>query len=99
MQAQSTNWQDTIRFLQQLRLVDTSDSKIYLVSDNHRAHHKSEVQQEALRLNIEFVFLPSGTPEMNSIECLWGVIKRDFKSRMIEHKHVTISQKNFEGLL
>ena len=36
---------------------------------------------------------------MNSIECLWGVIKRDFKSRMIQHKHVTISQKNFENLL
>ena len=64
---------------------------MYLVADNHRAHYKAEVKQEADRLNIEFVFLPSGTPEMNSIESLWGVIKRDFKARLIMNRFVTIS--------
>jgi transposase len=83
MQAHSTNWVDTIKFLRKLREEEPSDKKIYLVSDNHRAHHKTEVAEVALGLNIEFVFLPAGTPEMNSIECLWGVIKRDFKSRLI----------------
>lgn len=91
MQATSTNWQDTIRFLKLLREAEPSDSRLYMVADNHRAHYKAEVQEEADRLNIEFVFLPSGTPELNSIESLWGVIKRDFKSRLIMNKLVTIS--------
>jgi len=57
------------------------------------------VAEVALGLNIEFVFLPAGTPKMNSIECLWDVIKRDFKSRLIQHKLVTIGQVHFEKLL
>jgi hypothetical protein len=72
-----------MKFLQLLRDAEPTNTKIFLVADNHRAHHKLEVVEIANRLNIEFVFLPAGTPEMNSIEALWSVIKRDFKSRLI----------------
>ena len=99
MQANSTNWQDTVRFLNLMREAEPSDTRLYLVADNHRAHYKAEVAQEADKLNMEFVFLPPGTPEMNSIESLWGVIKRDFKARLIMNKFVTISQPKFSALL
>lgn len=83
MQGESTNWEDVMRFLQLIRDAEPTDTRIYLVADNHRSHHKLEVAERARTLNIEFVFLPAGTPEINSIEALWSVIKRDFKSRLI----------------
>ena len=99
MQGRSTNWEEVVKFLRLLREAEPTNEKIYLVADNHRAHYKYEVSKEAHGLNIEFIFMPAGTPEMNSIEALGSVIKRDFKSRLIQLKLVTVKQVQFSAIL
>ena len=40
--------------------------------------------------NIEIKFLPSYSPEFNSIEPLWSVIKRRFKSKLVAENDIKI---------
>ena len=49
--------------------------------DNHPAHKTNINKEMARQLNFELMFMPPYTPELNSIEALWSVIKRDFKQR------------------
>jgi len=67
------------------------DEKIFLVLDNHPAHHTKDVVELAKNLNIELMFLPPYCPELNSIESLWGIIKRKVKKQLIENKMITLS--------
>ena len=62
-----------------------------MVLDNARAHITIAVREEAEFQNIELMFMPPYTPELNSIEALWSVIKRDFKKRILARKDVFIS--------
>ena len=43
--------------------------------------------------------MPPYTPELNSIESLWSVIKRDFKRRMFDNKEVNVTQAQFAKVL
>ena len=43
--------------------------------------------------------MPPYTPELNSIESLWSVVKRDFKRRMYDNKEVNVSQVQFTKVL
>ncbi len=45
------------------------------------------------------MFLPPYSPELNSIEALWGIVKRLVKKHLIENKLVTLTQKHFESIL
>ena len=49
--------------------------------------------------NIEIKFLPSYSPEFNSIEPLWSVIKRRFKSKLVAETDIKIDQSKFQMLL
>ena len=50
---------------------------ITLVLDNARYQHCAVVKSLAATLHIELLFLPSYSPNLNLIECLWKFIKRD----------------------
>jgi hypothetical protein len=67
--------------------------------DNHRAHHALTAKAEAAKQRIKLHFMPPYTPELNSIESLWSVIKRDFKRRMFDNKEVNIQQVQFNKVL
>ncbi len=67
--------------------------------DNHRAHHALTAKAEAARQRIQLHFMPPYTPELNSIESLWSVIKRDFKRRMFDNKEVNVTQVQFVKVL
>ena len=84
MQAETTNRASMVKFLELLRehLPLMKEQRIKMVLDNASVHHDRQVTAARERLNIEFMFLPAYTPELNSIECLWSVIKRDFKRRL-----------------
>jgi hypothetical protein len=69
------------------------------VLDNAAAHHNNLVKQLAAKLKIELMFLPAYTPELNPIEALWGIIKRDFKQRLMQTKHIVKEQAQFQELL
>ena len=80
MKAPSTNKDAVLKFLPLLRnKFPDPDQKVFVILDNHPSHHTREVVQLASDLNFEFMFLPPYCPELNSIEALWGIIKRNVK--------------------
>ena len=101
MMASSTNAEEFATFLKQLRRRFSSQRGrvIHLVLDNAAAHHHSLVKLLAARLKIELMFLPAYTPELNPIEALWGIIKKDFRKRLMETKHIVKKQPEFKQLL
>ena len=70
-----------------------------MVLDNASAHSDKELTKTTERLRIDFLFLPAYTPELNSIECLWSVIKKDFKQRLATVKFDKLAQTEFSQLL
>ena len=53
--------------------------KTVIVLDNHRAHKTVDVTRLARQLGFELLFQPPYCPEINSIESLWSIVKRDVK--------------------
>ena len=100
MQAPTTNKENVLKFLALLRKeFQDPDQKVFVVLDNHTSHHTKNVTELARNLNFELMFLPPYSPELNSIEALWGIVKRKVKKYLIEFKLVTLTQKNFEVIL
>ena len=96
----STNKEGVLRFLPLLRksFVDP-DQKVFVVLDNHPSHHTKDVTALAANLNFELMFLPPYSPELNSIEALWGIVKRSVKKQLIDNKLVTLTQVHFDKIL
>jgi len=88
---ESTNGDAFGRFLKKIRV--WADRKIFLVLDNAPAHRTLANKQLAATLKLELMFLPPYTPELNSIEALWSVIKSDFKQRAIARNMVRMKQE------
>jgi transposase len=99
MQGYSTNKDNVVEFLQLLRRQFLFQDKVYVVLDNHPAHHTLLVTDEAARLNFELMFMPPYSPELNAIEALWSVLKRNVKQQLVLRKLVNITQAGFEALL
>ena len=89
VQTETTNGPLFAQFLERLRkhVPFNKTQRIKLVLDNARAHYTSEVKAAADRFKIDFWYMPPYTPELNSIESLWSVIKRDFKRRLAPRKY------------
>jgi len=62
-------------FLEKLRSLHIDNSKIYLVLDNAKYQHCQYVMDKAVSLNIELLFLPPYSPNLNIIERLWKFSK------------------------
>jgi len=43
--------------------------------------------------------MPPYSPELNAIEPLWSVLKRDFKKRMLEHRVDKVEEHFFRKIL
>ena len=61
-------------FLQSIH--DKYQRKIYIVMDNARYQHCTEVTNFAKELDIEILFLPAYSPNLNIIERLWKFAKK-----------------------
>lgn len=62
-------------FLQQIH-AQYADKPIYIVLDNARYQHCKTVKTFAQSLNIQLVFLPPYSPNLNIIERLWKWLKK-----------------------
>jgi transposase len=83
----TTNSKNFINFLRLLRRLFKDDERtIHLILDNHRGHHTLQAKEYATKKRIALHFMPPYSPELNAIEPLWSVLKRDFKKRMLEHR-------------
>ena len=63
-------------FLRELKDANKQADKIYLVMDNARYNKAYSVQNLALELNIELIYLPPYSPNLNIIERLWKFFKK-----------------------
>ncbi|HIK37227.1 MAG: transposase [Geminocystis sp.] len=56
---------------------------ILAILDNFRSHKSYKVREKTEESGIELVFLPPKSPELNTIEQVWGVIKRVISVRFV----------------
>lgn len=74
----SVNAQSTQRLIEQILKANKNSKTIYLVSDNARYYKNAELQ-EFLKLHpkIEWIFLPTYSPNLNLIERLWKFMRKE----------------------
>ena len=70
------NAQSVCALLSKIALLHT-DIPVTLIMDNARYQHCELVKNFAKELNIELLFLPSYSPNLNIIERLWKWVKKD----------------------
>jgi transposase len=84
-----TKTEDFRQFLTEVRNRN-SDNRICLVLDNFATHKAKSVKDRAKELNIELIYLPPYSPDLNPIEYLWKSIKRIISISEIENKRELI---------
>jgi len=65
-----------LNLLTKLRKVYKNAGKLYIICDNAGYYKTENVKIEAEKLNIEFVFLPPYSPNLNLIERLWKFYRK-----------------------
>jgi putative transposase len=80
-----TKTEDFCQFLMEVRN-NNPINRICLVLDNFATHKAKGVRKKANELNIELIYLPPYSPDLNPIEYLWKSIKRIISISEIECK-------------
>lgn len=76
----AVNTQRLVDFIQEeLREFPTNEPKKTLILDNVRFHHSPEVKEACIRKNLNILFLPPYSPQLNPIEEFFGIIKSFYK--------------------
>ena len=94
-----TKSEDFCQFLTSVRN-NNPINRICLVLDNFQTHKAKLVREKANELNIELIYLPPYSPDLNPIEYLWKSIKRLISISRIECKQelIEIVQQSFFDL-
>lgn len=69
--------QATLEFLKEIKAKYPNKASIYLVIDNAQYYKNKEVRHYAEKLNIELIFLPPYSPNLNLIERFWKLVKKN----------------------
>jgi putative transposase len=77
--------EDVCAFLDSIRKANP-EGRIVLVLDNFRSHWANATREHALSLNIELVFLPPYSPDLNPIEFIWKSIKKVISKTFVENR-------------
>jgi transposase len=80
-----TKTEDFCGFLMEVRSCNPTN-RICLVLDNFATHKAKRVKEKAEELNIELIYLPPYSPDLNPKEYLWKSIKRIISISKIECK-------------
>ena len=73
----SVNGDSTISLLKYLEMLYPLATTIYVFLDNARYHYTKEIQEWEKTSRIKLIFLPPYSPELNLIERLWRVFKKN----------------------
>jgi putative transposase len=94
-----TKSEDFCCFLVEIRRCNPIN-RICLILDNFPTHKAKIVREKASELNIELIYLPPYSPDLNPIEYLWKSIKRIISISKIESKDelLEIVRTSFFGL-
>jgi putative transposase len=94
-----TKKEEFCQFLVEIRKSNPLN-RICLILDNFATHKAKSVKEKAKELNIELIYLPPYSPDLNPIEYLWKSIKRIISVSKIENKHelIAIVRDGFFGL-
>jgi hypothetical protein len=100
MQAAATNEGELLKFLPRIRAAcPTVVGALHLVLDNHSSHHSRNVAQICRLHNLVLHFMPSYSPEFNSIESLWATMKGRLRKALNAERDVNMTQPRFTELL
>ena len=80
-----TKSEDFCQFLMEVRKRNPIN-RICLILDNFATHKAKRVKERASELNIELIYLPPYSPDLNPIEYLWKSIKRIISISRIDRK-------------
>ena len=73
----SINTESTIELLEYLEFLYPLAVIIYVILDNAKYHYSLEVQDFLKNSKIRLIFLPTYSPELNLIERLWKIFKKN----------------------
>ena len=79
-----TKCDDFCEFLEEVRGHNPLN-RICLILDNFATHKANKVYERAKFLNIELIYLPPYSPDLNPIEFIWKSMKRFISIRSIEN--------------
>ncbi|MCF0226170.1 MAG: transposase [Methanobrevibacter sp.] len=60
-----------------IKKLTNKEKKLNIVLDNYRVHHAKIVEFACEILNIKLIYLPPYSPDLNPIEDVWRLIKRE----------------------
>jgi putative transposase len=75
--------EDVCGFLRSVRNANPN-GRIVLILDNFRSHRARATMVQAERLDIDLVFLPPYSPDLNPIEYIWKSVKRVISDRFVK---------------
>ena len=71
-------------FLDQVRKDYPDGKRVVFILDNAKYNHANSVREHAKELNIELLFLPPYSPNLNLIERIWKLLKSKLKNIFIK---------------
>lgn len=79
-QYKTINGESIIHFMNKLREQFSIEKRLHLIMDQAGYHKSKSVQEEANKLNINLVYLPPYSPNLNPIERLWKVMNEQVRN-------------------
>ena len=71
-------------FISEVRTRNKQYEGMIIILDNFSTHHAALVKEAALNANIELVYLPPYSPDLNPIEFIWKTVKRKISLTFIK---------------
>jgi transposase len=82
---ETVNGESIVHFITRLRNKSKKTGKIYLILDGAGYHRTEIVKDAAQRLNIQLVYLPAYSPNLNPIEQLWKLMNEFSRNNKFFH--------------
>ena len=86
VQGKSVNAQSTIRLLKKLEKTNPGKGTIHLIVDNARYYRSILVKEFLKKSRVRLKFLPPYSPNLNLIERLWKLMKKEVQTNIYYEK-------------